>query len=361
VSLAIGAVTVAALAASAPAPVSAVPNVLDLCRSVEADYANLGDGIRVNCVVIRAAVPVGVQTGYIVVSPAAEPSLPMTLSPGLVQVPVPTALATDGRPGCVTGPGRPVVATTMPTLSVTFAGVPLALPVQATFEYEPLRRSEGVVTASGWATAAALPATLDISPGEFRPGESYRWRVRGTPDHAIVPGWSPWCEFTVAADVPDLRGVEADIDAVLALELYPDRRYAVTLTARQWRTVLEAVDVEGDAARAMAVRITVTGAEPGELDPDRADALRRWERIVAAVRKQLRDGAPARRVAVTLTGGQWASVAAELASWANLADEVAAEATEPDIPPDGSAYWAVLDAVSARLGGPSRPGLSYRR
>jgi hypothetical protein len=164
--------------------------------------------------------------------------------------------------------------------------------------------------------------------------------------------------------------LEADVDAVLELGLHPDRRYTVTLTARQRRTVLKAVDV-GDVARATAVLDTVTTVtgrdvaptevEPGEVDPDRADASRRWERIVAAIRQQVRDGAPARRIAVTLTGGQWASVATELASWANVADEVAAEATGPDIPPDGSAYWAVLDVVSARLGGPSRPGLGYLR
>ncbi|MCA2215953.1 hypothetical protein [Jidongwangia harbinensis] len=371
------AIALAAVApAGHPAPGPALPTIVDQCESVKAGYADLGAGMRVDCVVVRAAQRAGSPTGFSVVSPSdplTEP-LPVALSPGLLRVPEPAALATGGRAGCVTGPGRPVVATTTPTLSVTFAAVPPALPVDATFQYEPLRGSDGVVVASGvTTTAAALPATLDFEGDPLGPGESYRWRVRGTPAGAIVPGWSPWCEFTVAADVPDLRGLGADADAVRELGLDPARRYTVTLTLRQWRAVRKPFRAAGDQARVLAVHQVVAVGPGGErvptepgldgLDPDQADAIRRTEQIDAAVRKQIRDAAarPGRPVAVTLTGRQWASLATDLATRANEADEVADEATEPDVMPDGSAYWAVLDRVSARLGGPARPGLGHRR
>jgi len=269
-------------------------------------------------------------------------------SPGLspADVPRPVGLATDGRPGCVRGPGRPVVGTTGPAMSAVFT----TAPSDVTFEYEYLDGTETVTASPGAAVVPGRPVVLGNDPDSFGPGESYRWRVRGTPRAATEPGWSDWCEFTVAAGLPDLREAE-DADAVRELGLHPDRRYAVRLTVRQWRTVLDAFTDSREAAV----------ADSPDLGEAEAAAARRLRQIAAAVRRQVGDpaGTPTRRRTVTLTGDEWAGLASEMAGWAVILDQAAAE-EDPGTAPDGTATRAVVDLISRRLGGPPHPSLGTR-
>jgi hypothetical protein len=290
---------------------------------------------------VDAAWCVTAATGGLEVSCAIETPPP---APG--PAPRPVALATAGRSGCVRGPGRPVVGTTGPALSVTFAD-PAA---EVTFEYQDLGGAETVVASPGEPAVPGRPVVLDNGPDTFGPGESYRWRTRGTPPEATETGWSDWCEFTVAAGLPDLREAE-NLDAVLELGLLPGRRYAVGLTVRQWRTVLSALR---DSAEAGAI---VDGGG-GQAEAEASRALRA---IAASVRRQVGDagGTPTRRRTVTLTGDEWAGLATDLAGWAAILDQSAAE-EDPGTAEDGSATWAVLDLISGRLGGPAHPSLGTR-
>lgn len=318
-------VAVLVLVAAAPAGRRAL-GVDDACT------AGAAPGGFVSCVVVGGEEP----------DPGTAAS--GALSSAALGVPWPVTRFTDGEPGCVTGPGRPVVATATPVLSVTFT----ATPADVVANYQTLDGSTDMYTGG-----LEPPDVLDFQEGDLAPGESYRWRVRAlradeTPDLTETRGWSEWCEFTVAADAPDFRGVDpGDVDTVRELGVRPDRQYPVTLTARQWRAVLAVLAWEPEAA---AVDEDWSGAEAAEM---------RLRPIETAVREQVRDRAPGDRVPVVLTGDRWATVANELAGWAGVADQVAAE--EPDAGADGSAYWALVDGLSAELGGPPHPGLGYER
>jgi len=62
---------------------------------------------------------------------------------------------------------------------------------------------------------------------------------------------------------------------------------------------------------------------------------------------------------VTLTGDEWAGLASEMAGWAVILDQAAAE-EDPGTAPDGTATRAVVDLISRRLGGPPHPSLGTR-
>jgi hypothetical protein len=319
----------------------------EVCRALFAEYG------EVSCAVT-----------YVTESEAPEPTP--------ARVPQPTALATDGVPGCVRGAGRPVVGTTKPSLSASFAVTGWAL-LEATFEREPLDGSEDPVT-STVSGPAGEPAVLPADENGLAPGVSYRWRVRGTPFGAAVPGWSEWCEFTVAAGLVDLRAA-TDVPAVQELGVVPSRRYPVTLTVRQWRLFLDALEPWGDAAGAVNEANPIRtgggsaaagsdnegdGVVGGDLSNDEAQAAREGlRRISADVRARIGGKPAGRRVAVTLTGDRWASAASELAAEAFARDESYAE--EPDGDSDGSAFWKLLDRISTQLGGPAHPHLQYDR
>ncbi|RZU49373.1 hypothetical protein EV385_1123 [Krasilnikovia cinnamomea] len=206
-----------------------------------------------------------------------------------------------------------------------------------------LRRLNGQhdSTPAGGYEPGEIPAT-QIGPNRLGPGESYRRRV-GADDLAAMLGWSGSCEPAVSPDAPDPRpvGSDTDIAALLELGLAPGRSSTVTLTARQWRAVLEPLDFVSHLPD----------------DPDGA-ATDHVPGIVAAVRGRIRAASASRPVPVSLTGAQWVSVATELASSASIADEMAAEG---DGIPDGSALWRLLDQISTRLGGPAHPSLGFTR
>ncbi len=274
------------------------PDPRAVCQSLAAAAAER-DGVGVGCVVIGG-------------TPSAEPRGPQ-----------PTNLTVDGRPGCGSGPDRPVVATATPVLSAAFTGAP---PVEPTFEYQQIGEAASISASTG-------SATFDFPPGELTPGASYRWRIRGTAFDAAVPGWSDWCEFTVSPAAADFREVaDGDVDLVLELGIRPDRRYRVRLTARQQRVLLEALTPDAELI-----------GDTGQPD-DRP----------AAIKALVRRG-PGR---VTLTGAEWATVITEVAGRASATEQAALEG-EAEFEPDAAQYWALVDLLSVRLGGPARLSAGY--
>jgi hypothetical protein len=216
---------------------------------------------------------------------------------------------TAGHAGCVTGPGRPLVGTTLTSVSAT-----TKLGKALIYERQRLDGSD-TVDSSG-------SPSLEFGPGDLAPGGSYRWRARvdDTAEQTSNPGlfrspdddqgWSPWCEFTVSADAVDYRGLDdVSLEALNELGLRPDRQYAVTLSDRQQRMLREGTDVGRTSA---------------------------W---------------------MTLTGPRWIDLLIQLTESASDADETAAEASRGSSPPNGTAYRALVDAISVKLGGPRHPHL----
>lgn len=225
--------------------------------------------------------------------------------------PAPTRPITAGQADCVAGPGRPVVDTTLTSVSAT-AGPGEAI----TYQYQQLDGGQPINTSG--------TEVLEFGPGELAPGGSYRWRARvnDTAERARNPisfsvpddeqGWSSWCEFTVSPDAIDYRGLgDVSLEALNEIGLRPDRRYAVDLTGRQQRLLRAGTDVGRTHAR------------------------------------------------MTLTGPRWTDLLLQLAESAFIADEVAAEADEDDpTAPDGAPYRTLVDAISVKLGGPHHPQFS---
>ncbi|OJF10412.1 hypothetical protein BG844_32290 [Couchioplanes caeruleus subsp. caeruleus] len=235
---------------------------------------------------------------------------PKLLWPAPPTRPAPTRPITAGQAGCVAGPGRPMVDTTLTSVSAT-AGPGEAI----TYQYQQLHGGEPI-NASGM-------EVLEFDPGELAPGESYRWRARAddrqeqarNPISFNAPddeqGWSPWCEFTVSPDAIDYRGLgDVSLEALNELGLRPDRAYTIRLTGRQQRLLRAGTNVGRTHAR------------------------------------------------MTLTGPRWTDLLLQLTESAFIADEVAAEADEDHPAPDGTAYRTLVDAISVKLGGPHHPQLS---
>jgi len=224
--------------------------------------------------------------------------------------PAPTPVMTGDHPGCVTGSGRPVVGTALTTVRATSGPGE-----EIIYEYQPLDGSETIGSSGSEA--------LEFGPGDLTPGGTYRWRARidDTADEAAgqavfrgpdddEQGWSPWCEFTVAAVAVDYRPLgDVSLEALNELGLRPDRDYAVSLSSRQQSLLREGTDVRRISAR------------------------------------------------MTLTGPRWTDLLVQLTESAFIADEVAAEADGDDSAPDGTAYRKLVDAISVRLGGPRHPEL----
>lgn len=225
--------------------------------------------------------------------------------------PAPIPAMTGDHPGCTTGSERPMVATTLTTVRATSRPGE-----EIIYEYQPLDGSEAIGSSGS--------EVLEFGPGDLAPGGSYRWRARvdDTADQAPSratfrnpdddeQSWSPWCEFTVAADAVDYRPLgDVSLEALNELGLRPDRDYAVSLSSRQQRLLSEGTDVGRTSAR------------------------------------------------MTLTGPGWTDLLIQLAEAASIADEVAAEVSGDDsAPPDGTAYRKLVDAISIKLGGPRHPKL----
>jgi hypothetical protein len=311
------AITAVALAAAGlPGPPDEPLDPLAACHAAAAslvDPLEAGATVKVSCAVLSDEP----------VPPAPRGPLPGQRFLLPLDVPVPVDLRTDGRGDCVSGPDRPVVATTTPVLSAVFAGAPAA----PTFEYQRIGDTESTF-------ASSESTTLDFAPGELAPGVSYRWRVRGTSFEAVVPGWSDWCEFAVSPGAADFREVEpGDVDLVRKLGVRPDRRYTVPLSTAQQHALLEILDFEPGGAIS-------TASEPFEP----AETARR-DAIVAMIRRD-----PGR---ITLTGAQWAAVLDEVGNWASITPESDGE------PSAGRPFRDLVDALSVRLGGPARLSRDY--
>jgi len=221
--------------------------------------------------------------------------------------PVPVPMMTVGHAGCVTGPGRPVVDTTLTSVSAkATAGRPLI------YEYQRLDGTETIGSSGS--------SLLQFGPGDLAPGGSYRWRARvddiaergsnrtlfASPDDE--PRWSPWCEFTVSADAVDYRGLgDVSLEALNELGLRPDRTYTVSLSKRQQRLLRAGTDIGRTGDR------------------------------------------------MTLTGLRWTELLIQLTESASIADD-AAEEDDPSVP-DGSADRGLVEAISVKLGGPHHPRL----
>ena len=242
----------------------------------------------------------------------------------------PSDLRVGAEPACGAGP----VGTTEPvTLSAAFTVVLGPPPSRALFEQDPDGR--GVY---GEILEPIGRAVLTIQRGELAPGDSIRWRVRFTDEDDRLGTWSPWCTFTVAADAPDLRNLDSGvIDALLELGLRPERRYTVTLTPAQWRTALEPFGLTYADNTVLDEIGTSEPSYEGQ-EPDELPYL---------ISSQIPGP-------VTLTGAQWVDLTTQLASWPEYAE--ADDYTEgPEVPPDPAVYRAVIDRISAQLGGPAHP------
>ena len=132
------------------------------------------------------------------------------LSAAALGLPWPVAVRTDGQPGCVTGAGRPVVATTTPALSVTFTAMPDRRPVGVAVHYRSFDRVMDVY-AAGLTAGPGLPAVLAIGEGELaRPGPRPLTAVYARPVDQPAP-------HTVSSLAADLRALGlAAGDLVLA-------------------------------------------------------------------------------------------------------------------------------------------------
>jgi len=252
----------------------------------------------------QAAIAAGLPCGYppagmglSVDEPWADPSDPRYAGAAL-----PIGLTSGGR-ACATGPDRPTLDTVRPVLSASFAGAPGLQRVESTFQ---LRGVDGPMPHDDLAGNGppGLTAALDFTRLEpLTHGESYRWRVRGTPPSIAAGGWSQWCEFTIAMITPD------------DLDLDDGDAYTVVLPAAKWREILK---VLGDQSTHAPIGEAVKVAAPG-----------------------------ARRVPVTLSGLAWSAVVNGLAYWA----------AEDDAP----AVWSLADLVSTGLGGSPHVTMGFPR
>ncbi|WP_433043205.1 hypothetical protein [Dactylosporangium sp. CS-033363] len=197
------------------------------------------------------------------------------------------ALDTDGR-GCA---DRPVLDTVRPVLAFTGDSPPYR---SSTFQLRGLAgHTERDVDLPGEPDGRG--AALDFKrAGTLAHGVSYRWRVRATP----TAGWSPWCEFTVAASTPDDLGLDET------------RTYTVTLPGPQWRAIAAALGPDH-------APITAAGQSGGD------------------------------RVAVSLDGLHWRLAVEGLAYWGSQHRD--------------AAVWRLADLLSAELGGPAHPTMGFPR
>jgi hypothetical protein len=225
--------------------------------------------------------------------------------------PAPTPAVTAGHTSCVTGSGRSVVGTALTTVQAT-----TAQGEEIMYEYQQLNRGETV--------ASSGSEVLEFNPGDLAPGGSYRWRARvddraeqaadttlyRSPDDD-EQGWSPWCEFTVAANAVDYRKLgDVSLEALNELGLRPDRKYTVSLSSRQQRLLRASTDVGRTRAR------------------------------------------------LTLSGPRWTDLLIQLNGSAFIAEEVAAESDEDDpTAPGGKSERTLVDVISVQLGGPRHPRL----
>ncbi|GAA2630183.1 hypothetical protein Adu01nite_41420 [Paractinoplanes durhamensis] len=286
-----GASAGAGAAGSSPGPMS-----LADCQAAIAAQLNLPDRLTCGYETTGAWLPDN--------DPAADPSDPRYAGAAL-----PTNLSTGGR-ACLTGSKRPVLDTIRPALSASFTAGPGLQRIESTFQVTGVDGPTGHdILIGGDNMPQGLTATLDFKmQGPLTHGESYRWRVRGTPPSVGAKGWSSWCEFTIGETTLDDLG------------LNPTRKYAITLPTAKWRealAILGPVETYTDGAKSKHAPIEVAATSSATTAP------------------------------VTLSGYDWNSIVESLAYWASTEHK--------------AAYWAVADLISAALDGPEHPTMGFPR
>ncbi|WP_433833703.1 hypothetical protein ACQP2E_19560 [Actinoplanes sp. CA-015351] len=225
---------------------------------------------------------------------------------------LPTGMSTDGR-DCVAGPDRPVLDTVFPVLSSSFTPVPGLTEIESTVQLRGISdraHAQDLDQPGNRFGDRVLTATLDFARlgTRLRQGESYRWRVRGTPPSVPAGGWSPWCEFTIAGKTPDDLGLDNS------------RGYQVVLPTTAWRQISDVMGpvetyANGDRSSHEPIAIAAKSTSP--------------------------------RAQVTLSGSVWSSVVNGLAYHASEQDE--------------PSYWELADLVSSALDGPPHPTMGFPR
>jgi RHS repeat-associated protein len=117
--------------------------------------------------------------------------------------------------GCVTGPGRPWIASKTPLLQALVSDADTgSLPV--TFEWA----NAGSTTPIGSQTINGVPQntapSVTVPAGVFAEGGSYAWRVRTT--DGVRATDSPWCEFSVDTVKPGVPGVSSTLYPSIATD-----------------------------------------------------------------------------------------------------------------------------------------------
>lgn len=129
-----------------------------------------------------------------------------TMSVTYGAVPAVSAPSTVPATSCLTGTGRPAIASLTPTLRATVTSSSGG-DVRARFAWQRVDGTAvGEVTtepgASGSVLATAVPA------GQLTEGTAYAWRVRGV--NAVGEGaWGPWCEFVADGGAPGVPFVSS--------------------------------------------------------------------------------------------------------------------------------------------------------
>ncbi|WP_143134143.1 hypothetical protein [Actinoplanes philippinensis] len=244
-------------------------------------------------------------------SPIHEPAADLTDS-RFFGAALPDTLAVNGA-ACPDGMTPLLVESAYPKLAATFVRIPGLRSVEPTFQLRRRYPDESLALERAHSpVSAGQAAELDLRMVQrLVQGETYEWRVKGTPQSVAGGDWSPWCGFTIAEKTSDHLGLD------------DTRDYTVTRSAAVWRTVLEALGpVETEAGKGMAIRASIATAMAGA---SKADDL----------------------VPVRLTGDDWSRVVGGLARRASA---------------DGSpGHWAVVDDISFALGGHPHPTMGFPR
>ncbi len=119
----------------------------------------------------------------------------------------PTSQSSTPTVPCVTGTGRPFLASRTPVLTVTTADVDgdwtrALINMVATGTTTPVLRA-GYTTPSG---TQGIARSWPVSPA-LNEGGTYSWQAQGDDGITVSRTWSTWCEFTVdtvAPTVPDV-------------------------------------------------------------------------------------------------------------------------------------------------------------
>ncbi|WP_051367246.1 integrin alpha [Hamadaea tsunoensis] len=120
----------------------------------------------------------------------------------------PTITSTSTAPAttCVTGAGRPVLATGIPTLSAAVSDSE-SQPMSAKFEWWAVGGSAAIGSTTVANVASGTTASAQIPSGQLAGGGAYQWRV--TVSDGSTPVVSPWCEFSTMILDPQAPGCPA--------------------------------------------------------------------------------------------------------------------------------------------------------